>query len=135
MFSFILHTNHSFPSFLFSRSLSPLLIYPSPIYSSSSSVQKRAGSDGNQQSMLYQVLGPEAGPSSSPCIKTRGGMGNRFPKASSCVGTGPDPGTRGPTNRPSYTTATHMQKAYVIPCRLPRLYLYISQAFLVEQNQ
>lgn len=73
MFSFILHTNHSFPSLLFSHSLSPLLIYPSPIYSSSSSVQKRAGSDGNQQSMLYQVLGPEAGPSSSPCIKTGGG--------------------------------------------------------------
>lgn len=87
-----------------------LPLNPLPETSTPPLFRKGWASHGSQQSLPYQV---EAGPSSSPCIKAQGwvrhpSMGNRFQKASSCA--------RG---RPSYTTVTHLQRAYLNPMQAP----------------
>lgn len=91
---------------------------PFPIYhlsTSSSPFRKWPASHVCQQNVAHQV---KAGPSSSSCIKA--GRGNPVwgivsQKPAQVLGTSPHSTAQSPTNRPSRTTATHFQSAYVGP--------------------
>ena len=101
IFSFILHTNHSFLPLLSCPGL-PSTSFPSTPF------RKGQVSHGLEQSMAHQV---EAASGTSPIIKVREGnpvWGLSSQQPAQVPGTGPSPTARSPTNR--YTTVTHMQK-------------------------
>ena len=108
MIFFILQTNSSSPSLLssFSRRYTYLLSTPPPLLLSVGKVSHRS-----QHSLAHQV---EAGLRPSPLYlgwARYSSIGMGFKKSIHALGINPNPTASGPTNCPSHTTVTHIQRA------------------------